>query len=249
MESGKSRPALIQCRDAHGNDAGFYVVKLFGSMESKETAFMCEFAAYHLAALLGIPTPEPAIVNIEKDFVEAMEPNIQRQFTASICLNFATKFKSPGFSTWPIDKPIPRNIFQVCAEIFAFDVLIQNPDRTRDNPNLLCGAEEIYAYDHETAFSFIFDIMAQKNPVENLTTQNLGFLKKHVFFNGLRKQEPNYARLEGAMLGVTASAFAEISHQVPKAWRNAHLDSILKYTETMCKSPATLTKTAKELLA
>ena len=149
--------------------------------------------------------------------------NIQRQFTASICLNFATKFKSPGFSTWPIDKPIPRNIFQVCAEIFA--------------------------YDHETAFSFIFDIMAQKNPAENLTTQNLGFLKKHVFFNGLRKQEPNYARLEGAMLGVTASAFAEISHQVPKAWRNAHLESILKYTETMCKSPATLTKTAKELLA
>ena len=250
LDSGRSQPSIVQCVDARGSDAGLYVVKLLGSLESKETGFMCEFMASRLASLLGIPVPEPASVVIEKDFAETIpEPQLRQRFLASVCTNFATKYKSPGLSTWPTGKSIPRDLFEACAEIFAFDVLIQNPDRRKVNPNLLWDAEEIYAYDHETAFSFIQDIIARKNPTGSLTAEKLSFLKDHVFFNNLRKQDLDYARLEGAMLGVTAPVLAQIGGQMPKAWRTSDLKPILEYTEAVCKTPANVTRIARELLA
>ncbi len=252
MDSGKSRPALLQCIDATGADTGSYVVKLLGAMEFKETAFICEFMAYHLANLLGIPVPEAAIIAIEKDFVAALpDLEMKRLFEMSLGLNFATKFKSPGFSTWPIGKPIPRNIFQACAEIFAFDALIQNPDRRGDNPNLLWSEEEVFAYDHEAAFSFIFSIdrSIRENPSSNLSAKNLEFLKNHIFFNGLRKQSINYNRMEEAMTAVGPATIKDIQGQIPEGWKNQCLDSILRYTEAMCKTPTILTKPIKEILA
>lgn len=41
------------------------------------------------------------------------------------------------------------------AAIFAFDLLIQNPDRHTVNPNLWTRSDRLVVYEHEQAFSFL----------------------------------------------------------------------------------------------
>ncbi len=50
------------------------------------------------------------------------------------------------------------------AHIFAFDALIQNPDRRYSNQNLLTRGNNIFVYDHELAFSFLEAILPLRHP-------------------------------------------------------------------------------------
>jgi hypothetical protein len=50
------------------------------------------------------------------------------------------------------------------VNIFAFDALIQNPDRRSANPNLFTQGDNIYVYDHETSFSFLVAVVKSAEP-------------------------------------------------------------------------------------
>ncbi len=72
----------------------------------------------------------------------------------SVGLNFGTKYLT-GYRTWPRGQTIPHSLHAAALDLFAFDALIQNPDRGADRPNLLTGNDRILAIDHDSAFSFI----------------------------------------------------------------------------------------------
>lgn len=58
-----------------------------------------------------------------------------------------------------MDKAIPDAMRQAAVTIFAFDALVQNPDRRFNNQNLLTRGDDIFVFDHEVAFSFLLDIL------------------------------------------------------------------------------------------
>jgi len=57
--------------------------------------------------------------------------------------------------SWPSSTAARRIRRSTSAEIFAFDVLAQNPDRRAGNPNLWARSNRLGVYDQEQAFSFL----------------------------------------------------------------------------------------------
>ena len=140
MGSGKTSPALFTCEDSDGTHRGEYVVKLRGAIG--DSGSINEFLGNRLAAHFGIQVPDPAVVLLEHELallVAGSRPEMASLVMSSVGMNYGTRALM-GFITWPVDKRIPEELFQNAVDIFAFDALIQNPDRRRVNPNLFSRA-------------------------------------------------------------------------------------------------------------
>jgi hypothetical protein len=172
LSSGRTKPCLFHCECDNIELGSEYVVKLKDGIETREHGLVSELIASQLAIFLDIPIPEPAIINIDPLLSEIIPDTVLSQkIRKSAGYNFGSKFICQGFDTWPVGKPVPANLKTLALEIFAFDALIQNPDRRIDKPNVLWKGDELYIIDHEMGFSFIFDILPLKEPWR-ITTLN-----------------------------------------------------------------------------
>lgn len=144
-------------------------------------------------------------------------PELSAIVRKSAGLNFGSQRLPAGVSVWPKDKPIPVLLRPRAAEILAFDALIQNPDRRRDNPNLLWTGDDVFLCDHEQAFSFLMGVIGWQPP---WTGQGTGFLRDHVFFRQLAGLEFSFDRLDGALGALTDARIREYIDAVPNEWRS-----------------------------
>jgi hypothetical protein len=118
-------------------------------------------------------------------------------------------------STWLVGRSIPEAMVADAVKIFAFDALIQNPDRRADNPNLFTQGDGIYVYDHELSFSFLLAIGASTQPW-NLEGHN--YLERHVFYSRLRSRELDFTDFKDRLNSLTETALARIETEIPKEW-------------------------------
>jgi hypothetical protein len=102
------------------------------------------------------------------------------------------------------------------AEIFAFDVIIQNPDRRKDNPNVLWKGEELFIYDHEMSLTFFLPQLGWQPP---WTGHGLEFLSDHVFYDGLKGTEFSLDRLAGAFEAITDDRLVQYLGTAPDDWK------------------------------
>jgi hypothetical protein len=112
MSSGRTRPALLGCDDAHGKAAGEYVVKMRGCMDTGATGLTCEVIASLLARHFKIQAPEPAIIRLDQEFLGAVlavrpEATCMRN---SVGLGFGTQLLT-GAAIWPTDRSIPESLW------------------------------------------------------------------------------------------------------------------------------------------
>jgi len=162
MGSGRTSPAIFSCE--MNAETREYVVKLRGGMERRESGLLCELYASMLAGYFGLSCPRPAVVIIEEDLGRAVLGRFDPKSTegrvlrGSIGLNFGTRFLV-NLSIWPVDRPVPSIMAAPAMRIFAFDALIQNPDRKFNNPNLGSHDEDLFVFDHELAFSFLLSVL------------------------------------------------------------------------------------------
>ncbi len=151
MGSGRTTPALCGCEDADGKSAGEFVVKLRGGLE-RSIGLTAELVANQLATYFGIPVPTPALVSIDAELADLVAlnfPEKSKRIRDSIGLNFGSRQLS-DVTTWPVDKAIPEAMLATAVSIFAFDALIENPDRKfSPNPNLFSRGDVIFVFDHE----------------------------------------------------------------------------------------------------
>jgi hypothetical protein len=219
MGSGRTAPALCACTDEFDKAAGDYVVKLCGALDTRQAGLVNELLASQLAAHFGLASPEPAVIRLENALIELITAAYPERSTAlrgSIGLNFGTKHLI-GVSTWPVDKAIPEERFVSATEIFAFDALIQNPDRRFGNPNLFTRGDGLFVYDHEAAFSFLFDILPTELPWR---VDRQGYMEHHVF---LRRLKSKPIELEGFHAGLTRlsdEVLGRMVTEVPPEWDN-----------------------------
>lgn len=111
---------------------------------------------------------------------------------------------------------MPSSLFQTATEIFAFDAMIQNPDRRVDKPNVLWKADQLYIIDHEMGFSFIYDIGLQSAPWQ-ISAQN--WLANHLFYQQLKGRTISLDRFAGALETITEDIINGIIMSIPTAWR------------------------------
>ncbi len=216
MSHGRTKPCLMLCEDQQGNQEEV-VVKLRAGVEVKEAGLVSELMAAQFASDLDLPVPKPGIVEIEAGFDAVVHiTDVAAMFRDSVGLNFGSQKLPNGFNTWPKDKPIPMLLRPLAAEIFAFDLLVQNLDRRRDRPNVLWKGDDLFIIDHELAFSFITPTIGWQPP---WTGQGLEFMCQHVFYDGLSGTEVSLDRLTGAIEAITDEQLQEYEAALPDEWK------------------------------
>lgn len=224
LYSGRTKPVVFFCEDETGEKNGEYVVKLKAGMDNKENGLIGELIASQLANVLDIPAPEAAIINLDPLLADVIpDTELSLKIKGSAGSNFGSKVITGGFDTWPVGKSIPPSLKTLAVEIFAFDALIQNPDRRVDKPNILWKGDELYIIDHEMGFSFIYEILPLSDPWQ-ITT--LGFMKNHLFYGGLKGQPINLDRFGGALELLSDTVMAKITANVPEEWQNNNIQKI-----------------------
>jgi hypothetical protein len=152
MESGRTSPLLVRCTWADGT-IGEVVVKLSAFCDQHVENLAMETVAACLAVDLKLPIPEAMLVLIPTERI-AIIPDDQRRkrAQASSPIGFGSRLVTGGYSIWTPDSRISEAMVDTAAGVFAFDAIIQNPDRRAENPNCLVRGENIRIFDHEFTF-------------------------------------------------------------------------------------------------
>jgi hypothetical protein len=226
MKNGRTSPAIFSCEGLATGEMQDYVVKLKGGMERQEVGLLCEIYASMLASYFDITCPKPAIILLEDSLAELVaketaDPRRAQLVIDSIGLNFGTSVIT-NMSTWPVDKHVPAEMLTEAVKVFAFDALIQNPDRRFNNPNLATRGSELLVFDHELAFSFLQAIFSSPEPWK-LDTER--YLDDHVFAKHL-KGESLAEDFKTRLSGLVRSILDSFSSQVPDEWQHPDLKRI-----------------------
>ena len=240
MESGRTRPVLCACNGccietelSTGNRLSAssiedeFIVKICGCEDMTTRARLCEYVAAIFGQAMSVSIVEPAIVTIPPALVSAFPPEKQSALGKQPCQQYGCKHLGPGWIPYVDGKVLESDLVEPALGIYIFDVLIQNPDRRRANPNVLTNGTEVRAYDHDMAFSFLLPVFGEK--WEPWQVRQLEFLKQHIFFNSLKGKkldiEPYIERIR-ALDGDIMSTLRAI---VPLKWVTDDLDKIVDH--------------------
>lgn len=217
MGSGRTKPILLACEYDDADDLEV-VTKLSAGCDRGVGALISEAIAAMLAADLGLPTPEPFLVRLEPEFV-ALIPDMEIRTLAmrSVPIAFGSEKLPPGFSSWPVNKPISATLRDAAAEVFAFDALIANFDRRPVNPNCLCDGNNLAIFDHELAFLFE-GVIGWRPPWEVGALENLKYANGHLFSVSLQSKPVNLARFTGAWAAISDIRLRQYKAALPPEW-------------------------------
>lgn len=131
------------------------VVKLRGSAEGLRP-LIAELVVGALAEAAGLLTPERYLVELPPG-VASDDPHeeLRELLDRSIGLNLGLRYLD-GFRNVTV-ADAGRIQPELAARIVWLDALVQNPDRTAKNPNLMIKAGKIWLIDHGAALHFHHD--------------------------------------------------------------------------------------------
>ncbi len=144
LREGGSLPAVVE------TGAGLFVVKFRGAGQGPK-ALVAELIVGGLAAALGLPVPEIALVEIPPPFGKSEpDPEIQDILRRSHGTNVGIRyldgaFNFDGSAAGELASPI------FASRLVWLDALVTNPDRTHRNPNLLVWDHALWLIDHGAA--------------------------------------------------------------------------------------------------
>lgn len=244
FRTGRTCPCLMLCADEEGKQIEA-VVKLISGTESTRTGLICELMASLLAADLDLPVPTPFLVEVDPDFHECIpDVVLAERFRHSPGMNFGSKYLGPGYVTWPQGRSISGPLMQDAADVFAFDLIIQNPDRRKDKPNLLCRGDELAIFDHEMAFSFLYAIMPDEYSWEG---RGIYFAKDHVFYAGLKGCTLRFDRIQGAFETIDDRRLELYINAAPDSWRDKGNDAAHRIKDYIMKARDNSTKLFRKI--
>lgn len=228
LPSGTTKPCVFACEDSEGNGAGEFVLKFRSEGHGGgPTGLLFEFIAAHIAALLEIPMPVPALIELDAALGDITpQPTIAQRISASVGLNFGTRYLTPGHITWVANDPVPLSLREVASEVMAFDALIDNADRRRDKPNLLWKGDALYVIDHELAFAFARTVLWKP---QSWTARRLSFLRDHPLYAGLRGQTIDLRAFVGGLESLDDNEIERICESVPPEFGTTYLDRIAEH--------------------
>ncbi len=217
LHSGRTCPCLMLCEDNYGAMLEI-VVKFRNGKESTPTGLICELYSSLFAQDLNMATPAPYIVDIDKSFYTGIsDPDLTERFRKNYGLNFGSERLEAGYVTWPQGKSIPTSLIQKAAEILAFDLIVQNPDRRKDKPNLLRKGDNLVIFDHEMSFSFLYAIGSKAEfPWDG---KGMVYAKDHLFYSALKGSAYSFDRLRLALEAIDNQRIEGYKNSVPNEWQ------------------------------
>jgi hypothetical protein len=144
LREGGSLPAIVD------TDAGLFVVKFRGAGQGPK-ALIAELIVGLFARRLGLPVPEPALIDIGSAFGRAEpDPEIQEILSRSHGINVGARYLDGAFN---FDSFAAHELIDArfASDVVWFDAYTTNPDRTHRNPNILIWQRRPWLIDHGAA--------------------------------------------------------------------------------------------------
>lgn len=145
LREGGSLPAVVDT-----DEGGLFVVKFRGAGQGAKV-LVAELVVGGLAARLGLPTPELALVELSPRFGRSEpDPEIQELLRRSHGVNVGLRYLDGAFN---FDLAAAGELVTpaLAARIVWLDAFTTNPDRTARNPNLMVWGREPWLIDHGAA--------------------------------------------------------------------------------------------------
>lgn len=220
MINGKTSPALILCERQNGEEIEV-VTKYSSGCEQKEISLAAEVIGACLAADLGLPILEPFLVELGPDFIASVPDTTHlNKMSQSNFIAFGSKHVTGQYSAWTSGNLISEAMLPDAAAVFAFDGIIQNPDRRDGNPNCLVKGDHIRIIDHELAFAHRL-ILSWKAPWKLGGLENLEKPGLHIFRSGLKGREIDYGPIRNAWSGLSDAQISAYGSAIPPEWAPA----------------------------
>ncbi len=136
---------------------------------------------------------------------------------AAVPVGFGSAKLPTQFAAWMPGRSIPEPMQQTAAQIYAFDLLVQNSDRRPENPNLQWRDHEFAIFDHEMALVTEGVLFWQPPWISGaLATQRAP--QGHVLWPGLRGSHPDYSQLVDAWESIDDTRLSAYRTALPDAW-------------------------------
>jgi hypothetical protein len=149
FRQGSSWPVIVET----GNERIF--TKLRATAHGA-APLVAEIVVGELAEVLGLPTPARCLVELEAG-IESLDPHeeLLDLLARSAGLNLGFQLLEGYRDFKPPDVRHVRP--ELAASIIWLDALVQNPDRTEQNPNLMIKAGRVSLIDNGAALAFQYD--------------------------------------------------------------------------------------------
>jgi hypothetical protein len=231
MPGGRNRPLLLGVGENGNLEC---VVKIRSRVEGGNSAlvYLKEWVAAALGKMLNIPVPQPFAVKITNEFANSQSIPLREELLKSTGLAFGSEFKA-GFSSWVTSALLPSELRESAADLVAFDVMIHNPDRRKENSNVMTRHNELLVFDHDMAFSFLELIIGQKiDP----WLDPCSYIQAHHIFSGqFGRNLPTLANFRQAVTLITDDDLELIRKQIPEEWARDNQNSLDQIVLTVKK--------------
>ncbi|HWB86963.1 MAG TPA: HipA family kinase [Bryobacteraceae bacterium] len=144
-----------------------------------------------------------------------------------------------------MDKSIPEAVWRAAVDIFAFDALIQNPDRRFNNPNLFTRGDSLFVFDHEAAFSFLIALFPSATPWK---LEDQQYLTNHVFYRKLKSKQIDLTGFTASLSRLSDGLLDEIVAEIPAEWNNDNLARIKQHLEAVRNRAAEFAEGVQRIL-
>lgn len=220
VTSGKTKPVRIECEKSDETTVEV-VAKFSAGSERKTIALGMEVVAACLAADLGLPIPQPYLVELTDEFVRSVaEPASRQLMERSNLLAFGSTHVGTGFRAWTAADSISPGMLEAALAIFAFDGFICNTDRRPENPNCLVRAPQLRIFDHELAFTHKM-LIGYRQPWTLGGLAPLASPGQHIFYAGLKGRQLELAPIRQGWSAISDERLQQYRSCVPHQWAAA----------------------------
>ena len=192
------------------------VVKCMGLPEITQRGLFCEYMGNVLAREVGVITPEPALVDVPAAFAESVNGSGEmRGFGLRIQPGIGVGCRFiPGLAPYIPGGSLSEEERSQAANIYGYDLAVQNVDRRRDKPNCAWSGKALIAFDFEMCFSFLWTIV-NTDPWD-LRRANIS--GGHLFRPVLRGKTLDWSAFMTALSRLGPQRLDDLTEGMPNDW-------------------------------
>lgn len=219
---GRTAPILLDAEREDGS--AVQVVAKLSASSCEPGGLVREAFSSLLAADLGLPVPEPFLVQFPDGFSDLLPPEhaaLKQVVAKSLSPTFGTQYFH-GLSVYTESMDLPSALLDCATHVVAFDGAVRNSDRGGPKPNCLTDHKsKLLIFDHELALvddPFLGTVF-NPNPWEQGGMNALDNpMRRHVLLAATRGKGGDLAQLQSKWDDLTPARFSEYKNAIPVAW-------------------------------
>ncbi|MEO7716720.1 MAG: HipA family kinase [Capsulimonas sp.] len=251
LEKGRPKPLVLSCEqwseDGDVLAKERFAVKAMGMPGVTTESMRREVIGNFIAHKLGVDTPRPVLVQISKEFCDAITPSLKPYgLKLQPGIGVGCEF-IPGMAPIiPNSEKTPRELYDA-QRMFAVDQILQNPERHSGHTNAGALANGFIAYGFEKSLHFL-SAPADFAPWE---LSKVHFDKPHLFHAALRGKKSDAYDWSGFVQDIANFNVQELSDfidSLPADW-DSERQQICKHMASIVGNDARLEWQLRESLA